>query len=107
MTTEENPVVSMSGKQGIAGTRVCVMGLGYIGLPTASILANKGYQVWGVDVRPDVVDTINRGQIHIEEPDLDILVRSAVNRPRVWARTVSSGSPGPTRAPSSTRCSTW
>ena len=79
MTTEENPVVSMSGKQGIAGTRVCVMGLGYIGLPTASILANKGYQVWGVDVRPDVVDTINRGQIHIEEPDLDILVRSAVN----------------------------
>lgn len=79
MTTEENPVVSTSGKQGVAGTRVCVMGLGYIGLPTASILANKGYQVWGVDVRPDVVDTINRGQIHIEEPDLDILVRSAVN----------------------------
>jgi UDP-N-acetyl-D-mannosaminuronic acid dehydrogenase len=71
--------VSVSGKQGVSGTRVCVMGLGYIGLPTASILANKGYQVWGVDVRPDVVDTINRGQIHIEEPDLDILVRSAVN----------------------------
>ncbi|HEY2839927.1 MAG TPA: UDP-N-acetyl-D-mannosamine dehydrogenase [Pirellulales bacterium] len=60
-------------------TKVCVMGLGYIGLPTASILANKGYHVFGVDVRPDVVDTINRGQIHIEEPDLDILVRSAVN----------------------------
>ena len=55
------------------------MGLGYIGLPTASILAMKGYQVVGVDVRPDVVETINRGQIHIEEPDLDILVRSAVN----------------------------
>ena len=55
------------------------MGLGYIGLPTASILANKGYHVFGVDVRPDVVETINRGQIHIEEPDLDILVRSAVN----------------------------
>ncbi|MBI2824141.1 MAG: UDP-N-acetyl-D-mannosamine dehydrogenase [Planctomycetia bacterium] len=60
-------------------TTVCVMGLGYIGLPTASILANKGYHVHGVDVRPEVVETINRGQIHIEEPDLDILVRSAVN----------------------------
>jgi UDP-N-acetyl-D-mannosaminuronic acid dehydrogenase len=60
-------------------TTVCVMGLGYIGLPTASILANKGYHVLGVDVRPDVVETINQGRIHIEEPDLDILVRSAVN----------------------------
>jgi len=48
-------------------------------LPTASILANKGYHVVGVDVRPDVVATINQGRIHIEEPDLDILVRSAVN----------------------------
>ena len=62
-----------------AETKICVMGLGYIGLPTASILANKGYHVFGVDVRPDVVEIINRGQIHIEEPDLDILVRSAVN----------------------------
>jgi UDP-N-acetyl-D-mannosaminuronic acid dehydrogenase len=58
---------------------VCVMGLGYIGLPTASILAMKGYHVLGVDVRDDVVETINRGQIHIEEPDLDLLVRSAVH----------------------------
>jgi UDP-N-acetyl-D-mannosaminuronic acid dehydrogenase len=62
-----------------AATTVCVMGLGYIGLPTASILANKGFNVVGVDVRPDVVETINQGRIHIEEPDLDILVRSAVN----------------------------
>jgi UDP-N-acetyl-D-mannosaminuronic acid dehydrogenase len=60
-------------------TTVCVMGLGYIGLPTASILANKGFHVLGVDVRPEVVQTINQGRIHIEEPDLDILVRSAVN----------------------------
>lgn len=60
-------------------TKVCVMGLGYIGLPTASILANKGYEVVGVDVSPEIIATINRGQIHIEEPDLDILVRSAVN----------------------------
>jgi UDP-N-acetyl-D-mannosaminuronic acid dehydrogenase len=68
-----------------ADTTVCVMGLGYIGLPTASILANKGYKVHGVDVRPEVVETINRGQIHIEEPDLDILVRSAVNSGQLQA----------------------
>lgn len=70
-----------------AATKVCVMGLGYIGLPTASILANKGYQVYGVDVRPDVVATINQGRIHIEEPDLDILVRSAVNSGQLKAGT--------------------
>jgi UDP-N-acetyl-D-mannosaminuronic acid dehydrogenase len=60
-------------------TRVCVVGLGYIGLPTASILATKGFHVYGTDIRADVVDTINAGRIHIVEPDLDILVRSGVN----------------------------
>lgn len=58
---------------------VCVIGLGYIGLPTASLLATKGYKVLGVDVSNKVVDTINRGEIHIVEPDLDIMVKSAVN----------------------------
>ncbi len=58
---------------------VCVMGLGYIGLPTASLLATKGFTVTGVDVSQKVVDTINQGQIHIVEPDLDILVKSAVH----------------------------
>ncbi|KZX77653.1 UDP-N-acetyl-D-mannosaminuronic acid dehydrogenase, partial [Oleiphilus sp. HI0009] len=58
---------------------VCVMGLGYIGLPTASLLGTKGYQVTGVDVSPKVVETINQGKIHIVEPDLDLLVKSAVN----------------------------
>lgn len=58
--------------------RICVVGLGYIGLPTASLLGTKGYQVVGVDIRPEVVDTINQGRIHIVEPDLDILVKSAV-----------------------------
>lgn len=57
---------------------ICVLGLGYIGLPTASIFATKGKQVLGVDVMPHVVETINRGDIHIEEPDLDVLVRAAV-----------------------------
>jgi UDP-N-acetyl-D-mannosaminuronic acid dehydrogenase len=57
---------------------ICVVGLGYIGLPTASIFATKGKRVLGVDVVPTVVETINDGRIHIEEPDLDILVRAAV-----------------------------
>jgi UDP-N-acetyl-D-mannosaminuronic acid dehydrogenase len=55
------------------------MGLGYIGLPTASLLGTKGYKVLGVDVSPTVVDTIKKGEIHIVEPDLDIMVKSAVN----------------------------
>jgi UDP-N-acetyl-D-mannosaminuronic acid dehydrogenase len=57
---------------------ICVLGLGYIGLPTASIFATKGRRVLGVDVVERVVATINDGRIHIEEPDLDILVKAAV-----------------------------
>ena len=59
--------------------KIIVMGLGYIGLPTASMLATKGHQVLGVDVNAQAVDIINSGRIHIVEPDLDILVKSAVN----------------------------
>ncbi|MDM7942603.1 MAG: UDP-N-acetyl-D-mannosamine dehydrogenase [Hydrogenophaga sp.] len=59
--------------------KIVVMGLGYIGLPTASMLATKGHTVLGVDVNESAVNTINSGRIHIIEPDLDILVRSAVN----------------------------
>ena len=59
--------------------KICVIGLGYIGLPTASLLATKGFSVTGVDVSQKVVDTINKGEIHIVEPDLDILVKSAVH----------------------------
>ncbi|PIQ42552.1 MAG: UDP-N-acetyl-D-mannosamine dehydrogenase [Gammaproteobacteria bacterium CG11_big_fil_rev_8_21_14_0_20_46_22] len=64
---------------------VCVVGLGYIGLPTASLLATKGYTVLGVDVRQEVVDTINAGNIHIVEPGLDILVKSAVHSQNLCA----------------------
>ena len=60
-------------------TDICVLGLGYIGLPTASIFATKGKKVLGVDVVPHVVETINAGGVHIEEPDLDVLVRAAVH----------------------------
>lgn len=59
--------------------KIVVMGLGYIGLPTASILATKGHTVVGVDINEAAVKIINSGNIHIVEPDLDILVRSAVN----------------------------
>ncbi len=45
----------------MADVTVCVVGLGYIGLPTAALLASRGYQVHGVDIRPDVVATVNRG----------------------------------------------
>jgi UDP-N-acetyl-D-mannosaminuronic acid dehydrogenase len=66
---------------------ICVIGLGYIGLPTASFLATKGCQVVGVDISEGVVDTINRGEIHIKEPELDVLVRSAVQSGNLVART--------------------
>lgn len=58
--------------------KVVFIGLGYIGLPTAAVAANHGYEVVGVDVNPVVVDTINRGEIHIVEPDLDKVVKEAV-----------------------------
>jgi len=59
-------------------TQVSVIGLGYIGLPTAAVIASRGLKVCGVDVSSETVDTVNRGEVHIVEPDLDIVVRSAV-----------------------------
>ncbi len=59
---------------------VVVMGLGYIGLPTAAVIARTGARVLGVDVTQRVVDTINSGRIHIEEVDLDGLVSGVVAR---------------------------
>ena len=55
---------------------VCVLGLGYIGLPTASMLSSNGFQVYGVDINPQIVETINKGEIHIEEPGLEELVKT-------------------------------
>ena len=60
-------------------SRISVVGLGYIGLPTAAILASRKVEVIGVDVKPSVVETINRGDVQIYEPDLDIVVRSVVS----------------------------
>lgn len=66
---------------------VCVVGLGYIGLPTAAIIARAGCRVLGLDVSQKVVDTINRGEIHIEEVDLDGLVHGVVQRGLLRAST--------------------
>jgi len=59
-------------------TTISVVGLGYIGLPTAAAFASRQCQVIGVDVNQHAVDTINRGEIHIVEPDLDTVVKTAV-----------------------------
>ncbi|PTB87140.1 UDP-N-acetyl-D-mannosamine dehydrogenase [Pseudidiomarina aestuarii] len=59
-------------------SKVSVIGLGYIGLPTAAVFARQGVQVVGVDVNPKAVDTINQGRIHIVEPGLQSVVQRAV-----------------------------
>lgn len=57
---------------------ISMIGLGYIGLPTATLLATRKKKVIGVDINPEVVDNINQGRIHIAEPELDMLVSAAV-----------------------------
>lgn len=66
---------------------ISVIGLGYIGLPTAAVLASRKVKVIGVDVNQKAVDTINSGQIHIVEPDLDIVVHAAVTEGYLRATT--------------------
>ena len=66
-------------------TTVCVVGLGYIGLPTAAVLASRGYKVHGVEVDARAAEIINSGRAHIVEPDLDILVRAAVETKKLEA----------------------
>ena len=66
-------------------TRVCVVGLGYIGLPTAAVLASRGYTIHGVEVDARAAEIINSGRAHIVEPDLDILVRAAVETRKLRA----------------------
>jgi len=68
--------------------KICVIGLGYIGLPTSAMFATHGCQVVGVDVNEKVVDALNRGEITIEEPYLDIMVQAAVRSGHLKAYTV-------------------
>lgn len=59
---------------------VSMIGLGYIGLPTAAMLASRKIKVIGVDINQNAVDTVNKGQIHIVEPELDMIVSAAVSQ---------------------------
>jgi UDP-N-acetyl-D-mannosaminuronic acid dehydrogenase len=68
---------------------VVMIGLGYIGLPTAALIAQGGVQVHGVDIDPSVVDTINAGKIHIVEPSLDKAVATAVEKGFLRASTTA------------------
>lgn len=67
--------------------KICVLGLGYIGLPTATMFASSGHQVIGVDINEKVVEKLNKGEVHIEEPGLDRVVKMMVNSGKLIART--------------------
>ncbi len=65
--------------------RICIVGLGYIGLPSAAVFADNGIDVLGVDVNPDAVESINQGKPHIVEPELDVLLRKVVENGKLKA----------------------
>ena len=67
--------------------RVTMIGMGYIGLPTAALIAKNGIRVNGTDINKHVVETINKGKIHIVEPDLDTYVKDAVSQGLLKAYT--------------------
>ncbi len=93
LLTNQNNIDPLSRKTAAVGSQVsvrtvCVVGLGYIGLPTAAILARTGYQVHGVDVRHSTIKRICAGEAHIFEPGLDQFVREAVKNGQLTASTV-------------------
>lgn len=65
--------------------KICVIGLGYIGLPTAALIANNGFQVFGVDIDEEIVKNVNKGIIHIVEPGLSSFVKSATTSGKLKA----------------------
>ena len=69
----------------MAFKKVSVIGLGYIGLPTAAVIASRGIEVIGIDVSEKAVDIINQGKVHIVEPDLDMVVQAAVTMGKLRA----------------------
>jgi UDP-N-acetyl-D-mannosaminuronic acid dehydrogenase len=79
--------LSKSWRQFMQFKTVSVVGLGYIGLPTAAVLASRGLKVIGVDVNRDTVETINAGRVPIVEPDLDVVVQGAVATGHLHATT--------------------
>lgn len=67
---------------------LCMIGLGYIGLPTATVFATNGIKVKGIDINQHTVDIINQGKIHIEEPGLEELVKKVVDADMLKAFTI-------------------
>ena len=67
--------------------KICTVGLGYIGLPTAAMLASRGHEVIGLDVNEKVVEAVNAGQAHFQEPDLQMLLSASVDTGRLRATT--------------------
>jgi len=72
----------------MSGRSVCVVGLGYVGLPTASMLATRGIHVYGLDVNERVVRELAAGRTNISEPDLDTLVQAAIQSGNLRCGTV-------------------
>ena len=65
----------------------CVVGLGYIGLPTAALFSMKGYGVLGVDINLDIVNSVNKGVSPIGEPSLQDVIKKVVNKGSLKAST--------------------
>ena len=85
MVTEECPATMFNS--------VCVVGLGYIGLPTAAFIASKGVKVTGVDVNPEFVNSINRGEVPFFEPGFEALLKRVVDEGLLTCLLYTSPSP--------------
>ena len=88
------------GRSSVKFQKICVIGLGYIGLPTASTFAAHGVKVLGVDINQHIIDTLNKGEIHIHEPGLRDEVRKAHS---IWQLHSSPQNPK-RQMPSSSPC---
>ena len=78
----------MSTSQSPSIEKVCVVGLGYIGLPTAAFIADSGISVLGVDINQEYVDKINRGEVPFFEPGFETMLRDVVKQGKLKADTV-------------------
>jgi len=63
--------------------KICILGMGYIGLPTACMMANNGFSVLGIDVNDEIINKLNSGHLHIEEPDLEEVFKKAFNEKKL------------------------
>ncbi len=68
-------------------SEICVVGLGYIGLPTASLLAFNGYRVTGVDTNLSILEKLKIGNVHIDEPNLNIILKHVVTNKKLIFKT--------------------